>query len=253
MAEGRMLKKAISTSRRLADLQTDSARMLYTWIIPHLDVEGRFYADPLMIKGAIVPRIKTFTEAKISECIKDMAMVGLIVLYRVDGDNYLQLRKFEDHQNIKKEREAPSKIPAPEEGMVENSGVDQENSGVDQEQIRSCTAQDKIREVKIREEKERTTLDQVKAYCKERKNHVDAEKWFDHYTSNGWMVGKNKMKDWKAAVRTWEKSSFDPPGKVITPQKEYEPDPVPLVTEEERKRNLEKIRGFTASIGRASP
>lgn len=47
-------------------------------------------------------------------------------------------------------------------------------------------------------------LEDVKAYCLERNNSVDSEKWFDFYESKGWMVGKNKMKDWKAAVRTWE-------------------------------------------------
>ena len=56
------------------------------------------------------------------------------------------------------------------------------------------------------------TLDQVHFYCNERLNNVDADKFIDHYTSNGWLVGKNKMKDWKAAIRTWEKSSFDKTG-----------------------------------------
>lgn len=51
------------------------------------------------------------------------------------------------------------------------------------------------------------TLDEVKKYCAERNNTVDAEKWFDFYESKGWMIGKNKMKDWKSAVRTWERSS----------------------------------------------
>lgn len=47
-------------------------------------------------------------------------------------------------------------------------------------------------------------IEDVTAYCQERKNNVDPKKWFDHYSANGWMVGKNRMKDWKAAVRTWE-------------------------------------------------
>lgn len=46
----------------------------------------------------------------------------------------------------------------------------------------------------------------VYAYCKERNNSVNAEYFVDFYASKGWMVGKNKMIDWKAAVRTWEKS-----------------------------------------------
>lgn len=51
------------------------------------------------------------------------------------------------------------------------------------------------------------TLEEVIAYCEERQNNVDAGRWFDFYVSKGWMVGRNKMKDWKAAVRTWEKNS----------------------------------------------
>jgi hypothetical protein len=49
------------------------------------------------------------------------------------------------------------------------------------------------------------TLEEVKAYCEERHNHIDAERFIDFYQAKGWMVGKNKMKDWKACIRTWEK------------------------------------------------
>jgi len=53
------------------------------------------------------------------------------------------------------------------------------------------------------------TIEEIKAYCKERNNKVDPQRFINHYQSNGWMVGKNKMKDWKAAVRTWEGNNFD--------------------------------------------
>ena len=49
------------------------------------------------------------------------------------------------------------------------------------------------------------TIEEVKQYCQERKNDIDIHKWFDFYEAKGWMIGKNKMKDWKAAIRTWEK------------------------------------------------
>ena len=52
------------------------------------------------------------------------------------------------------------------------------------------------------------SLEELSAYCKERNNRVSPLKWLAHYQSNGWMVGKNKMKDWKAAVRTWEHSEY---------------------------------------------
>ena len=49
------------------------------------------------------------------------------------------------------------------------------------------------------------TLEEVKSYCLERNNNVDAQRFIDFYESKGWMIGKSKMKDWKACVRTWEK------------------------------------------------
>lgn len=52
------------------------------------------------------------------------------------------------------------------------------------------------------------TLEEVQEYCKERNNNIDAQYFIDYYESNGWKVGKNAMKDWKAAVRTWEKNDF---------------------------------------------
>lgn len=49
------------------------------------------------------------------------------------------------------------------------------------------------------------SVDEVSAYCLERGNAVDAQKFVDFYTSKGWRVGSQPMRDWKAAVRTWEK------------------------------------------------
>lgn len=49
-------------------------------------------------------------------------------------------------------------------------------------------------------------LEEIKQYCITRKNRVNHEKFRDFYESKGWMIGKNKMKDWKAAIRTWEQS-----------------------------------------------
>lgn len=50
------------------------------------------------------------------------------------------------------------------------------------------------------------TVEEVAEYCKERKNDINPQKFIDFYTSKGWMIGKNRMKDWKAAIRTWENS-----------------------------------------------
>ena len=54
------------------------------------------------------------------------------------------------------------------------------------------------------------SLLEIKNYCIERVNNVDPEVFFDFYESKGWLVGKSKMKDWKAAIRTWEKRENKP-------------------------------------------
>ena len=48
------------------------------------------------------------------------------------------------------------------------------------------------------------TISEVEVYCLERKNNIEAESFINFYDSKGWMVGKNKMKDWRACIRTWE-------------------------------------------------
>jgi hypothetical protein len=71
---------------------------------------------------------------------------------------------------------------------------------------------------KRREEKRRDTgrrftpptLQEVTDYCKERGTGVNPQKFLDHYEANGWMRGKNKIKSWKACVRTWEGNEQKP-------------------------------------------
>lgn len=96
---------------------------------------------------------------------------------------------------------------------------------------------DKVRLDKVSKTKGFTppSLEEVDAYCRERNNGIDPQEFLDFYTSNGWMVGKNKMKDWKASVRTWERRR--------TPKRE---DPLPVYTgkeiEETDEELAEKVR-----------
>ena len=53
------------------------------------------------------------------------------------------------------------------------------------------------------------TIDELKEYCEEKNYTVDCEAFILHYESNGWLVGKNKMKSWKASLGTWSRNSFN--------------------------------------------
>jgi hypothetical protein len=63
------------------------------------------------------------------------------------------------------------------------------------------------------------SLGEVQVYCRERNNQVDAEQFINHYTANGWIQGRGKpIKDWKAAVRTWERNDFNKPSPAAQPR-----------------------------------
>ena len=68
-----------------------------------------------------------------------------------------------------------------------------------------CTTINKNKEITITNKAfKKPKLSEVRDYCLERNNNIEAESFIDFYESKGWMVGKNKMKDWKACIRTWE-------------------------------------------------
>ena len=63
--------------------------------------------------------------------------------------------------------------------------------------------------IQTQEKFKKPTLEEVEEYCRERRNGIDAERFINFYESKGWYIGKNKMKNWKACVRTWEQKIDD--------------------------------------------
>lgn len=142
-----MLKKVISESKSLGNLNSDSARLLYTWLIPFLDVEGRHSADPEIIKGHVFPKVKSMTVAKIRKLLPELASENLIILYRNDSESYLQLTKFHEHQKLDPAKEGKSKIPAPKSEDIENKATP-DNSGVTPE--KSSLSKVKLSKVQVK-------------------------------------------------------------------------------------------------------
>jgi len=141
MAKGRMLQNRISKSNKIASLSSDTVRLLYTWLLSHLDVNGNFYADPVMVNNLVFTRlghsIKTVTSA-----LDELSDKGLIVRYTINNEVYLNYPDFLEKQpKLKPEREGTPDIPKlTQESLMTNSGVTQ--------------TQDKI---KIREDKTKIT------------------------------------------------------------------------------------------------
>ena len=127
----------------------------------------------------------------------------------------LALKILQDHKIIVTKRKG---VPARKYYMIQHKNLlhlisceeikqlDVKNFDVKSES--NPTTINKNKEIKINNTifKPPTFLD-VESYCKERQNNVDVDNFINFYESKGWMIGKNKMKSWKACVRTWESNT----------------------------------------------
>jgi hypothetical protein len=141
-----MLSKRVTRSGKVSALSSDTARMIYSWLIPYTDVEGRMEADPRLLKADIAPLLDHITPEVINRVLLELHKICLIVLYSSDDGSkqYLQITKFEDNQkNLRKDREAASRIPPPSADKV------RQDSGETPAELPP-----NIREVKLREAKE---------------------------------------------------------------------------------------------------
>lgn len=204
----RIIKESICTSESLAEL-SDFEFRLWVGLITQADDAGRGDARPAIIKGRVFPLRKRVTVKEIDNALHGLAAKGCVSLYMVGGRPYFWFPTWSDHQRI---RDVKPKYPGPEDAdKKETSAADCGNPpqiaadcGLNPIQSNPNTNPNpnNMRASRFTP----PTLDDVQAYCFERGNTVDPQRFVDYYSSNGWKVGKNPMKDWKAAVRTWEKS-----------------------------------------------
>ena len=114
MARGRMLNKKVSRSLQFDQLPDDTCRLLATWTISHLDVNGVFYADPVLVRSLIFPRRTDITAERVESYLIAMENVGLIVRYRANGDVYQHWPGFRGNQvGLRVDREKPDYPPPP--------------------------------------------------------------------------------------------------------------------------------------------
>ena len=129
MADGRMLAKKISLNEAVASLENDMHRLLFTWGLSHLDIEGRISGSPKVFRAIVVPLLEHITSEKVSKFFKDAESQGLICRYQVGRDWFIEYPKFKENQRLRPDREAPSKIPSPPDLPVITPGELPEDSG----------------------------------------------------------------------------------------------------------------------------
>ena len=208
MAERRMFAKTIVLSDAFLDMPL-SARALYMTLGMVADDDG-FVNNPKSIMrqcGASVDDINILLAKRFILAFDS----GVIVIKHWRINNYLRSDRYQETKYI----EEKSQLVVEENGSytvgipggiptgIPSSGtpsIGKDRIGKDSIDIESKSAKRFVP----------PTLDEVSAYCKERNNHINPAKFIAFYESKGWMVGKNKMKDWKAAIRNWEQRDSTP-------------------------------------------
>lgn len=232
MAERRMFAKTIIDSDAFLDMPT-SAQALYFHMAMRADDDG-FLNNP--------KKVQRMVGASDDDCKLLLAKRFLIAF----ESGVVVIKHWRIHNYIQKDRYKPTVY------QEEKASLSLKDNGVYTECIQDVyTGKYSIDKDSIDKDSIDNTADkpqrftppaaeEVAAYCRERNNNVDPQSFIDFYDSKGWMIGKNKMKDWKAAVRTWEKRDAEKPKKKTVTAAEYKA-PKPALTNVELWGLVDKI------------
>lgn len=191
MSQKRMFDRAIIDMDKFMDLPM-SAKAIYFLLGMEADDEGFVsYKKILRIHGGNEDDIKVLLAKSFIISFPS----GVVVITDWNKNNWLDKRRIRptEYQNEKKLLAL------------------QEDNSYCLASAKPLLSQYSIEESSIEEKDtpykfKKPTLEEVKAYSKERDNRIDNEKFINYYESNGWKVGRHSMKDWKASVRNWEKN-----------------------------------------------
>lgn len=224
MARIRTIKPDFFTSGQVVECSTN-ARLLFLGLLCFSDDRGVHPASHKRLKMEVFPG-DLIDDSTIKSLVNELRKNKLVTEFRstVDDETYWHITSFAKHQRVDKPTykyplpppdstsipiplaEHSTNGSRPLDHVMEGNGM--EGNGRDMEGSVGVAARPK----KPRPEPFKPpTVEEVAAYCRERSNHIDAEKFVAHYASKGWVVGKSPMKNWKMAVITWEKSWIDAP------------------------------------------
>ncbi len=202
MAERRMFAKTIIDSDAFLDMPL-STQALYFHLAMRADDEG-FVNNPKKIQrmiGASDDDCRILASKRFILTFQS----GIIVIKHWKIHNYIQSDRFKETVYLEeKTMLALDDNKAYTERIQDVSTLDTQYS-IGKDSIVKSSIEKKVAEAPLSCKRfVKPTLEEVKEYCLNRKNNIDAQQFIDFYESKGWKVGNQSMKDWKACVRTWE-------------------------------------------------
>jgi len=171
--------------------------------------------------------------ARVCKTDKETCSFILGYYFTLEGGAYKNKRADEEMKNAENRRQSASENGKkggrpPKENPQETGGFSEGNPQKSSSSSSSSSSSHEERKEETGKPSsthfQKPTLEEVEKYCLERRNGIDASRFLDYYESKGWIIGKTKMKDWQAAVRTWERSGYNTPTK---PHEEYRPKSCP--------------------------
>lgn len=178
-------------------IQSKNEMLLYALIYSYSDGGSAFYGST----EYLAKRLGS-SKSRIIKTLNEMVSKGLIIK-KISGRFNFYVTNF----NYVCKAEPTVSVQHPEQCQI-----DTENSVIPTSNNINNNINDTISIKRFVKPK----VEDIEAYCKERNNSVDAQQFFDYYESKGWKIGKSPMKDWKAAVRTWEKNDYGYHNKAVS-------------------------------------
>lgn len=206
MAERRMFAKTIVTSDAFLDMPATS-RSLYMLLCVLADDDGFVNAPRSIMRmsGATEDDLKLLIAKRFILTFQS----GVVVIKHWKIHNLIQKDRYKETKYLDEKATL---------ALDENNAYTEAPLALDTERIQDVSilepqvrlgkdslGKDSLGNSKPKKRFTPPTLEEVKAYCEERNNGVDAQKWYDFYSAKGWKIGKDKMVDYKAAIRTWER------------------------------------------------
>lgn len=223
MARTRLIKPGFFKNEQLADC-SPWVRLFYIGLWTQADREGFVEYRPRKLKAEIFPYDDGIPMSLLVVTLHDKKFLDIT---ECDGTTYLHIPAFAKHQRphphepasvvvVSRCRRLTSEeivtlhgeschvtsscaLPSFNPSILQSS-----NPSIGQPSVAGVPKVSKTNGTHF----QKPTIAEVAAYCQERAKGVDPQAWLDHYEANGWKVGKNPMKNWRAAVRTWERSAL---------------------------------------------
>jgi hypothetical protein len=182
-----------------------------TSFLLYCDQQGVFNKLPDEIAGKLIKHIFAYVNDENPPC-DDLLLT--IAFEPIKTQLKRDLRKYDDYIDKQKFNGAKGGRPKKDEITQITQPFFQEPKKADNV---NDTDTDNVKDIKVKRDVfKKPSIAELKNYMLEIGMNDVSEKWFDYYESNGWLVGKNKMKNWKAAVRTWKNNNLS--NNVSSPQ-----------------------------------